>query len=291
MGAVARCARPSCSAIAAYAARRPWPCMAATASRRKSGRHAVVAVEEGDVAAAGLLQAAVAGGTDARPVLGDHADPLVARRPLLQHLGRLVGGPVVHDDQLPVLQGLGADRLERRCDDAWPVPDRDHHAHQWVAVGALGERGRGPLRPPHVLGVLVPVVEHPRAGVPLLLADQQGPLHQRGAGRAPRHVGVAREGGLVVRRRQEEAERTSGVLGALGVGAHGLAVEQRPETAVGALAAQVAEQRPGLAPGEPVSHPPRQHGPGRSADGASDRRWPRGGSTAPPPGPTRRTDR
>ena len=68
------------------------------------------------------------------------------------------------------------------------------------------------------------------------------------------------EGVLVVRGLQEETERTSGVLGALRVGPHGFAVEQRPETAVGALAAQVAEQRPGLAPGEPVSHPTRQHG-------------------------------
>ena len=220
----------------------------------------VVAVEERDIAATGVLQAAVAGGADAGPVLGDHPDPLVACRPFREHPGRVVRGPVVHHDQLPVLQGLRADRLERQGDDAWPVADRDHHAHQWLPVHALRERRRGPLRAPPVLGLLVPVVEHPGAGVLLLLTDQPGSRLQGGSGRAPGPVRKAGERRLVVGGRQEEPERPTGVRLPFTFGGHRTAVEQRPETSGRALAAQVAEQRSGLAPGERVAHPSRQQG-------------------------------
>lgn len=112
----------------------------------------VVAVEEEHVGAAGLGDAAVAGGAAAAAVLGQPAgaDPVGVRRGQSPcHLVRAVGAPVVDDDHLDVVQRLVQDGADGRGQPGRVVVDDDDHGDGGLprpGPGASGRGGRG-LRP------------------------------------------------------------------------------------------------------------------------------------------------
>ena len=94
-------------------------------TRDAVGRPLVVGIEQRDVVAADLVQAAIDGCDEASVLLAHGADPLAVAG---QHLLRLVGRAVIDDDQLKaVLRPVLAERgVDRGGQEAREVVGRDH---------------------------------------------------------------------------------------------------------------------------------------------------------------------
>ena len=103
----------------------------------------VVAVEEGDVAAAGRLDAGIAGGGDATVAgLRQRADARVVGGHAAQHFQRAVARAVVDRQQFPVRPALRANAADRTREPGLRVVDRHDDADQ--RVGVAHGRGRTP---------------------------------------------------------------------------------------------------------------------------------------------------
>ena len=103
-----------------------------------AGLHEVVGIEERDELPAGHLQTHVAGTggaaavVDAAPAQG----VAVARGQLGQHLGRGVGGAVVHHQHLHAGGALAQDGVQGLGQGGGGVPGRDDHAESDVGHGS-----------------------------------------------------------------------------------------------------------------------------------------------------------
>jgi hypothetical protein len=89
----------------------------------------VVVVQEGHPPAGGGVDAGVAGGGHPpSPGVADDAEPVVAHG--AEQGGRLVGGGVVHRDDLQLREPLGQDRAQRAGQEAGPVAGGYDHRDQ-----------------------------------------------------------------------------------------------------------------------------------------------------------------
>ncbi len=91
------------------------------------GSHPVVSVQDGDPGGIQGLESQVPSGGPAHSFRPEDPDPGVTEN--RKDLGRIIGGTVVHDDHLPVPEGLGKDGLHRLPHEGGPIPDRHDHAH------------------------------------------------------------------------------------------------------------------------------------------------------------------
>jgi len=100
----------------------------------------VVGIEEGDVLAPGLPDPAVARGGEAPVLLADVTDPVPVRR---QRPDRVVGRPVVHDDDLEARVALREHAVDRLGDQIRAVVGGNDHAESRLDVGAWFRRYHG----------------------------------------------------------------------------------------------------------------------------------------------------
>lgn len=98
------------------------------------GKPKVVAVQECEVAASGMGQGMVPGGSRSL-VLGlqEDSDSCVIPGRLLQYLRRIVGGSVVGDEQFPVLEALLQDALDGLPYEPGRVVGRHDNGNEWFA--------------------------------------------------------------------------------------------------------------------------------------------------------------
>ena len=107
------------------------------------GVAAVVEVLPGDVLTPRLLHAEVVRRRGAQPAGGEHPDPAVARLQLPQLREARVGGAVIDQDELEVLEGLCQDAGNGPVEVWLSVIDRGHHADPGGHVVTSGiSRGR-----------------------------------------------------------------------------------------------------------------------------------------------------
>src|SRR5215204_2216532 len=90
------------------------------------GQQPVIRVQKHHILSPGLRQAPVAGPRQAPVLLADEAHLLVARG----YLRSVIGGAVVHDDELEVRITLGQDALYGFGEEVGLVVAGDHHAYQ-----------------------------------------------------------------------------------------------------------------------------------------------------------------